>query len=219
MHKKQHHWPSTQYLLIISGKDLNYILHVRLSFHNLTFISNSLHFISDELLKLHVVLRFLEDHYLFPSSESTPSTKHRFMRVNLGMAKQVLSGNPKNDKNIEQIMKLIEQERCESIANFIFLGCRVHPWEKRCERAVYARVETRAGRQEKVWERNSVPARFENRAGLGESCARKVNKIRPFLSQKKAWNPAVVRQKQKQEDRNRTREWKGISRKRLRFIF
>ena len=42
------------------------------------------------------------------------------MRVNLGMAKQVLSGNPEKDKNIEQIMKLIEQERCESIANFIY---------------------------------------------------------------------------------------------------
>ena len=75
---------------------------------------------SDQLLKLHVVLRFLEDRYLISPTESTASTKYRFMRVNFDTAMQVLDDNPKNDMNIEQIMNLMDVERSESIVSLIY---------------------------------------------------------------------------------------------------
>ena len=76
------------------------------------------HLFTEPILKFHVILKFLEDRYLFPPNENTNSVKHRFMNVNLDLAKQVMLN--KNDENVDKILSLLEQERQESIVGYIY---------------------------------------------------------------------------------------------------
>ena len=75
--------------------------------------------VSDDQLKLHVILRFLEDRNLISNQDNTHSTKYRFSKLNLHTAKQILHELP-TDSQMEVMCQLLSKERQDSFVNFIY---------------------------------------------------------------------------------------------------